>query len=120
VYALLTVHVLEDVQDGEDLSVVRDQRLTHHLCWNNQVLQNLQCGADDLPAPRVEGICRQTQIDVETDRVSKKQKHIEVMSIFTMCDIFLPFVITLTGVLYLHFFALRLCPKHDKCFLHWL
>lgn len=54
----LTVHVLEDVEDGEDLPVIRHQRLTHHVAGHHQVLQDLQGGADHLTVPRVQGIWR--------------------------------------------------------------
>lgn len=53
---LLTVHVLEDVEDGQDLSVVRHQRLPHHVSGHHQVLQHLQGGADHLPVPGVQGV----------------------------------------------------------------
>lgn len=55
-----TVLILVDVEDGKDLSVVGDQSLSNHLSRHHQVLQDLQCGADDSGVPGVEGICRET------------------------------------------------------------
>lgn len=75
---MLTVHVLKDVEDGKNLSVVRDQRFTHHLCWNNQMLQNLQRGTDDLSVPCVQGIWR--QIVQRVKRSYRKQR------ILAMCE----------------------------------
>ena len=54
----LTVLVLVDVEDGKDLSVVGDHGLSHHLSRHHQMLEDLQCGADDSGVPGVEGICR--------------------------------------------------------------
>lgn len=55
---LLTVVVLEDVEDGEDLSVVRHQSFSHQLGRHHQVLQDLQGAADHLPLPGVQGVCK--------------------------------------------------------------
>lgn len=52
----LTVHVLEDVENGEDLPVVGHQRLPHHVGRRHQVLQDLQGGADHLTVSRVQGV----------------------------------------------------------------
>lgn len=57
----LTVFVLEDVEDGEDLSVVGHQGLSHQLGRHHQVLQDLQGGADHLAVPGVQGVCRGKQ-----------------------------------------------------------
>lgn len=52
----LTVHVLEDVENGEDLPVVGHQRLPHHVGRRHQVLQDLQGGADHLTVSGVQGV----------------------------------------------------------------
>lgn len=52
----LTVHVLKDVHDGEDLTVIGHQGLAHHVRRHHQVLQDLERHADDLPVPEVQGI----------------------------------------------------------------
>lgn len=52
----LTVHVFEDVEDGEDLSVVGHQGFSHRVAGHHQMLQNFQGGADHLAVPRVQGI----------------------------------------------------------------
>lgn len=52
----LTVHVLEDVENGEDLPVVGHQCLPHHVGRRHQVLQDLQGGADHLTVSRVQGV----------------------------------------------------------------
>lgn len=57
----LTVHVLEHVEDGQDLSVVWHQSFSHHLSWHHKVLQNLQCGTDHLPVPCVQSIWEREQ-----------------------------------------------------------
>lgn len=54
----LTVHVLEDVENGEDLPVVGHQRLARHVCRGHQVLQDLQRGADHLTVSCVQGVWR--------------------------------------------------------------
>ena len=54
---MLTVFVLVDVEDGKDLSVVRDQSLSHHLSRHHQMLQHLQSGAYHSGVPGVESIC---------------------------------------------------------------
>ena len=46
----------ENIEDGQDLSVVRNQRLSNHVRTNYQVLQNFQRGAHDLLIPSIEGI----------------------------------------------------------------
>lgn len=53
----LTVLVLEDVEDGEDLPVVGHQGFSHQLGRHHQVLQDLQRGADHLAVPGVQGVC---------------------------------------------------------------
>ncbi len=54
----LTVHVLEDVENREDLPVVGHKSLSHHFSRHHQKLQDLQGGADHLAVPRVQGIWR--------------------------------------------------------------
>lgn len=53
----LTIHVLEDVQDWEDLTVVGYQGFTHHLGRHNQMLEDFECDTDDLSVSEVQSIC---------------------------------------------------------------
>lgn len=54
----LTVVVLVEVEDGQDLPVVGHQCLSHHLCRRHQVLQYLERRADDRSVPCVQCVCR--------------------------------------------------------------
>lgn len=54
----LTVHVFEDVENGEDLPVVGHQSFAHQVGGEHQVLQDFQGGTDHLAVPRVQGICK--------------------------------------------------------------
>lgn len=58
----LTVHVLEDVENGKNLPVIGHQSLAHHVVRHHQVLQDLQGGAHHLAVPRVQGVWRTHQI----------------------------------------------------------
>ena len=40
---VLTVFGTEDVEDGQNLSVVRHQSLADHVCGHDEVLQDLEC-----------------------------------------------------------------------------
>lgn len=66
--AALTVHVLEDVENGEDLPVVGHQRLPHQVGRRHQVLQDLQGGADHLPVPGVQGVWKVEVRETGTQR----------------------------------------------------
>jgi hypothetical protein len=52
----LTIHVLKDVQDWQDLTVVGQQSFAHHLRRHNQMLENLERHTDDLSVSEVQGI----------------------------------------------------------------
>lgn len=78
--ARLTVHVLEDVENGEDLPVVGHQRLSHHVGRRHQALQELQGGADHLAVPGVQGVCR-----AEGQESEREQNPHPLMSISSKC-----------------------------------
>jgi len=54
----LTVLVLEDVENGQKLSVVRHQGLADEIAWPGQLLEGLQGSAHHRSASRVEGHCQ--------------------------------------------------------------
>jgi hypothetical protein len=49
----VAVVVLEQVEDGKNLSVIRHESFTNSVGAHNQVLQNLQCHSNDLGASSV-------------------------------------------------------------------
>ena len=51
-----TIIVDERVEDWEDLAVIRDERLTHHICTNHQVLHYFKRRAHDLLVSSVQRI----------------------------------------------------------------
>ena len=59
VFVLRTVFVFEQVEHGQDLSVVWHQRLSDHLAAHHQLLQHLEHLAHDLVVTGVEGGCGQ-------------------------------------------------------------
>ena len=50
------VHVFENVQDGENLAVVRDQGLANDVGVDDQMLEHFQRRADRRPATRVQRV----------------------------------------------------------------
>jgi len=54
---LRTIFVLEDVEDRQDLSVVRHQSLAYHLGRDDEMLQHLERDAHHHRVPCAQRIC---------------------------------------------------------------
>ena len=65
----LTVFVLEDVENGEELPVVGEEGLTNVLAGLDQELEGLQGPTHDARVPGVQGGCAEEEEEEEEEEV---------------------------------------------------